>query len=230
MGDCSTNDAYAQDDLIRQRKRDEYQRNKEKYLKRAAKYQKDNKERVNELARKRWADDPEKYNAYKSQRRKEDGGKRREREREHYLKNKEKIDAYRREWYAANKERLAEYKRKHRAKKPELRRAAHQRRKANKAGLPNSFTGKDWQKCLDYFGGVCAACGCGDNLQMDHWVPLTAENCPGTILTNMIPLCSICNNSKKNKEAAKWAVNKFGESKGMEIVSKALAYFDDVMS
>jgi hypothetical protein len=110
-----------------------------------------------------------------------------------------------------------------------------QRRRARKEELPDTLTTEQWQVCIDYFGGCCAACGrppgLWHRLSLDHFIPLSSDNCPGTTVFNAIPLCSGeggCNNSKGNKDALEWATEKFGKRKGKQIVARILAYFSEL--
>lgn len=108
-----------------------------------------------------------------------------------------------------------------------------QRRKARKAKLADSFTQEDWGQCLDYFSGTCAACGTLPTLfirlEMDHYVPLSSPDCPGTVKGNMIPLCKSCNASKGNRDALEWAVERLGgKRKAKQFIKRVQAYFDSL--
>jgi hypothetical protein len=63
---------------------------------------------------------------------------------------------------------------------------------------------------------------------MDHWIPLSSPGCPGTVATNMVPLChgiGGCNNSKCDRDPQGWLLEKFGERKALEILERIPAYF-----
>jgi hypothetical protein len=86
-----------------------------------------------------------------------------------------------------------------------------------KRRLPDTFTEQDWQRALDYWDHKCAVCGrprgLWHTLAADHWVPLTSPECPGTVPTNIIPLChgeGGCNNSKGKKMPDAWLKQKLG--------------------
>jgi hypothetical protein len=58
---------------------------------------------------------------------------------------------------------------------------------------------------------------------------------PGTVPTNIVPLCHSdkgsrgrCNNSKHNRDAVKWLVERHGEAQSAEIIRRVEAYFDEV--
>lgn len=119
---------------------------------------------------------------------------------------------------------------------PEYNRARVSRRRARKIGLPDTWTDNDEQRCLEYFDHKCAVCGrprgLFHTLAMDHWIPLDSPNCPGTIPTNMIPLChgrGGCNNSKGKKMPHEWLVTKFGERKAKQIEKRIIDYFESIV-
>jgi hypothetical protein len=115
----------------------------------------------------------------------------------------------------------------------------HHRRFARLRGLPVNFTNLDWQRAKDYFNGCCAACGrqlrdlFGTHYPAkDHWIPLSHPDCPGTISTNIIPLChgiGGCNNSKKGNLPEVWLVERFGVRKGTQILTRIKTYFQWVI-
>lgn len=111
---------------------------------------------------------------------------------------------------------------------------ASQRRRARKLTLPDTLTMEEWVFALEYFHGCCAACGRqlmdlfgSHTVAMDHWIPLTSPDCPGTIASNIIPLChglNGCNNSKYNRDAFEWLVWKFGTNEAQRIMTKINGY------
>lgn len=122
-------------------------------------------------------------------------------------------------------------------KKRGLNRIVSGRRRAKIVSLPHEFTLRDWERCLAYFHNSCAVCGRSlKNSRMshaDHWIPLAASNCPGTIPTNIIPLCGGsdgCNNSKHKKQPLDWLADKFGEEFARKNLAEIEAYFEWVSS
>jgi hypothetical protein len=106
------------------------------------------------------------------------------------------------------------------------------KRRGRVHALPNTITPQDWIYTLDYFNGCCAVCGrpagLWHTMAMDHWIPVTSPLCPGTIPTNIIPLChgiDGCNNSKHNYDAVEWLNGKFGKRKAKQILERINAYF-----
>lgn len=113
--------------------------------------------------------------------------------------------------------------------------AAGQRRRAKKNNLPSGYRRKDWQNALIYFDGCCAVCGrpagLWHTLAADHWIPISSPDCPGTVPTNIVPLChglDGCNNSKSNREPVEWLLSKFGKQKTDTILKNIQAYFDSL--
>lgn len=175
--------------------------------------------------------------------------KRNKRAREHYLEN---IDAQRRkgkEYYQNNKGRVLIRCKTNRKKKPDLyaaiNNASGQRRRARKRSLPCGFTSRDWRTALDYFNHRCAACGepagLWTTLAMDHWIPIASPDCPGTIPSNIVPLChpkkgmpvgenAPCNLSKHNKLPDVWLKKRFGQKKAKEILERVHKYFEWINS
>lgn len=103
---------------------------------------------------------------------------------------------------------------------------------ARKRSLPDTFTERDWQRALEYWGYKCAVCGrprgLWHTLAADHWIPLTSPDCPGTIPTNIIPLChgeGGCNNSKRSKMPEVWLISKLGKKDGSQKLVEIDIYF-----
>lgn len=169
----------------------------------------------------------------------------RERKRTYRQENAERIREYERNRREVNAKQLREYIRIYRQanmtkiretickyrqtpKGKAVERAHGHRRRALKQSLPVSFTATDWQIALDYFGHACAVCGQGLMFYShgDHWIPLNAPDCPGTVPYNMVPLCSTCNTSKKDKPPAGWLAERFGKRKGQAILKRIEAFLD----
>lgn len=164
-----------------------------------------------------------------------------------YKKNKERDHQNSKRWSKKNPTRRNEHKRKwleknpdyHRAWKknnPEYLRIAQLKRRARKRELPSKFSVQDWHNCLTYWSNKCAVCGYCESdpnnkriLVSDHWIPLTSTDCPGTVLTNIIPLCQGkdgCNNSKSDSDPEKWLTIKFGIENAHNKLREIQDYFD----
>ncbi|TXH53008.1 MAG: hypothetical protein E6Q97_14375 [Desulfurellales bacterium] len=161
--------------------------------------------------------------------------------------NPEQVSEYDRRYYSENKERAREVARRRYAKHNEQMREYHKKwskenrdkanlnarlRHARKSARVHAFSEKDWQFALDYFGGCCAVCGrppgLFHTLAMDHWIPIAASDCPGTIPTNIVPLChgeNGCNNKKQSRDAEEWLVKEFGKRRGRQLAAKIQEFF-----
>lgn len=189
-------------DEINARKREQRAARGEEYRAVKRKWKQANRDRLNARARQQYAEDPEKF--------------------------KQRAD----KWKAANPDKVSEKQRRYRKENADKvrswARVNQHKRNARKAELPNTFTWEDWQKCLDHFGGRCAVCNCPPDLfhalEMDHWIPLSSKECPGTTPENMIPLCISCNSGKRDRKAEEWIVEKFGRRKGKTIINRIVAY------
>lgn len=137
-----------------------------------------------------------------------------------------------------HRQRRLEYHRQYR-KTPRGQRAAKasfHRYNARKNNLPDTFTLEQWERAISYFNDCCAACErpfydlFGERfLAMDHWIPISSPDCPGTVATNMVPLChgvDGCNNTKNQWPADEWLVSRFGKRKAKQILARIEAYFE----
>jgi hypothetical protein len=79
------------------------------------------------------------------------------------------------------------------------KRARNTIRNHKKRSLIFIWTEQNWIDCKAYFENKCAYCLSEDNITQDHFIPLNDENCPGTIVKNMVPACLKCNCSKQDK-------------------------------
>lgn len=61
-----------------------------------------------------------------------------------------------------------------------------------------------WLQAVADFGGRCAYCDGDKKLSQDHFIPLAAPNCPGTVPWNIVPACRSCNASKASRPAEQW--------------------------
>lgn len=160
-----------------------------------------------------------------------------QRRKEYHQKNKEYIVKKTKEWRINNPEKFkaqnAQYH-KDNPKTPEQNRVYRQRRAARKQELPRTFTPAQWQRAIEYFGGNCAVCerplnGLFHEAHADHWIPLSNPESPGTVATNIVPLCGQshgCNNSKHAHLPAQWLQTKFGKRLANKIIARVEQYFD----
>lgn len=117
-------------------------------------------------------------------------------------------------------------------------RVSYARRRSIDKNTSHQFSDTQWRFALEYFNYCCAVCGSqlnnllGDRFaSMDHWIPVTSPECPGTIATNIVPLChgiNGCNNSKGNSDPQTWLTKKFGARKASQILERIGRYFEEV--
>src|SRR5690606_39084474 len=101
-----------------------------------------------------------------------------------------------------------QYKRSKRGREVAL--LSTQRRRARKRQLPDTLTAEQWRLCVDYFDQRCVYCGSTGNMTIDHPIPLSAEHCPGTVATNVVPACTGCNCSKSDRDVRDFLTKRFG--------------------
>lgn len=110
------------------------------------------------------------------------------------------------------------------------RRVDHYR--LRKRALPNQYSAAERRRAMDYWSGTCAICGRPPGLwhtvALDHWVPISHPDCPGTIPTNMIPMChgnDGCNNHKHAKDPFQFLIQKFGKRRARKKLAEIEFFF-----
>lgn len=122
--------------------------------------------------------------------------------REYNEKNREDIRKKAREYYHDNKEARLEYGRRWAAENKDLRNAREQRRRSRKANVADDFTLEQWLDCVAHFEDNCAYCGSHGALQQEHVIPVCKDG--GYTVTNIIPACPPCNQSKNGADMEEW--------------------------
>jgi hypothetical protein len=163
---------------------------------------------------------------------------------EHHRNNRERDNEINRRWREAHSEQMSALNTAWYHRNREHRRAVSRewyrtspkarikklRYRTRKAELPNAFTGQDWQRALDYWHHVCAICGAQQGfwnpMSADHWIPLTWPECPGTVPTNMLPMCKCCNDGKAAHDPVQWLERKLGKRRAQYKLAEIEAYFD----
>lgn len=141
-----------------------------------------------------------------------------------------------RAWEAKNFERNLKNRREGRKKYAKENggklRAAWHRYESRKRGLPDDFTESDWQFALDHFYGRCAVCGRPPGffhkLALDHWIPISDPDCPGTVPHNIVPLChgvGGCNNRKRHTKPQEWLKQNYGAKEARAISNRVHGFF-----
>lgn len=103
--------------------------------------------------------------------------------------------------------------------------------RSNNYGLPSLLTVEDWLKVLEYWEYSCAICGETPKkaLCIDHWYPFTSPKCEGTVISNVIPLCSKCNSSKSDLDPLEWLLRHFPKADAYYKYSVIEAYRLSIM-
>ena len=125
-------------------------------------------------------------------------------------------------------QRGREYHQKH----PEIARRSYERRRAKKNGAPYDFTEEDWRYALTYWNQACAVCEAQDgfwhNIAQDHWIALSLPDTPGTVPSNILPLCNKnfgCNQRKGVKDGWTFLIERLGKRKAKAKLKEIEAYF-----
>jgi hypothetical protein len=159
-----------------------------------------------------------------------------ERSRKYYLATRDYQRQKRKEWRQNNYDEYRAYNEQWAKDNPEKVKAMTKkrdiRRRARERGLPDDFTLADWESCVEYWDRKCAICGRSPDdvlaLAADHWIPLKHPNCPGTVITNMVPLCdgkTGCNTTKHARNVVEWLLEKFGEEFANQKLAEVEAFF-----
>src|SRR5258708_28558449 len=165
--------------------------------------------------------------------------KSREATRNWTIKHHEDVKKYAREYGYIHREQRRIYSSRYSKENPQKQNIRTHRRRARRCSLPDTFTFEQWMYCLAFFDNRCAVCGrpigLWHTLTQDHWIPLSNPNSPGTISTNIIPLCHSrkdgefgCNNMKYNRDALEWLTDKYGLRRAKQIADRIQAYFDSL--
>lgn len=153
-------------------------------------------------------------------------------------RNREELRKKGRAYSKANRQKHKERSRQWRQNNPDKARLTKHRRRTRERSLPYTFTLDQQERMFNYFDHSCAVCGIPQDmftpLELDHWIPLNSDDCPGTVATNMIPLCGNrhgfanltgCNPSKSDKHPLDWLIDTHGNRKGRAIYDRIQAYF-----
>lgn len=194
---------------------------------------------IREYKRKYRQNNFEKVDSYQKEYRQSHADAKREYNKQYYSEHADKIRRQKREYRRKNAAEICEYGRHWRKVNPRKQAVGAQRKRARKRELPNNFTSTNWESCLKYFEHKCAVCGRPAGLwhfiAMDHWIPLSSPNCPGTVATNIAPLCHHkqggsdgCNNSKSSRDPIAWLTEQYGNAKANRIMNKIAEYFNSL--
>lgn len=229
--DCYKQYSIQKKDVLREKRRQYRLANVDRLRERDRAYNAVHRETILARHREYYAENVDRFHDYYVA----NAPKKREYNRRYYADNKHRLASHRRDlnrkYRVLKREYLSEQNRIYRTTNADLIRARNHRRYARLRGLEDTLTAQDWRAALQYFDGHCAVCGrppgLWHTLSADHWVPLTSPDCPGTVPWNIVPLChgvDGCNNSKGNRNAREWLVEKFGKRKGRAIQNRIEDY------
>ena len=94
-------------------------------------------------------------------------------------------------------------------KNPEKIKSYRANRYAHRRGAEGSHTDVEWVALCLLSKGICIYCQKPAKLTRDHFIPLS--NGGSNYIANIVPACSNCNSSKKNKppeETAQWMADR----------------------
>lgn len=84
--------------------------------------------------------------------------------------------------------------------------AKDHRKRSNRRGKPAAFSARDWLRIVYAFDFRCAYCKRsfyrkrGRGLTLEHIVPLSDPDSPGTVKANVICACQDCNEAKHEQD------------------------------
>ena len=185
------------------KQKDNYEANKDIISERGRGYYQVNKDKIKERNR-QW----QLNNIEKVKKRKQDKG--------------DIISLYQRQYYEANKEYYANHAKQYRKDNSEKLNLYKKLREARKQKLPSTLTVVQWEQLKEEFGNTCCYCGQVKKLTIEHFIPL--DRLGEMTINNILPACSSCNSSKKNKDFNEWYPSQEYYSKKRE--QKILKYLN----
>ena len=146
-----------------------------------------------------------------------------EKRKKYYQKNKEQISKKKKEYTEKNKVKYAKYHLEYARRNVDKCKIKQHKRKAKLKSLPSTLTKNQWDDTVSHFNNSCAYCGSEEQIQQEHFVPLSK----GGEFThnNIIPACMKCNCSKQDQDFFEWYPNHKNYSKKREkTILKYLGY------
>jgi len=80
-----------------------------------------------------------------------------------------------------------------------MKNAGWHRRRSKELEKPVIWSIKIKKEILSFWGEKCVYCN-GKYEHMDHYIPISWDNNPGTVPWNMVPACQHCNLTKNDKD------------------------------
>lgn len=194
--------------ICREKKREEYKRDPEKFRKISRNYALNHKDKISQRAKQKRRDDP-KYAAHRNQQTENWRERNRERAREYsrlyYLRHIERYRENDKKRYHGNKEyfrlKASRYIKTFEGK-ISIKKANFKRRIHEKQNHLVRYKPQDVEKRHEDFNNSCAYCGSVQKITLDHFIPISkgGPDCIG----NLIPACYSCNVSKSNHDPVTW--------------------------
>ncbi len=116
--------------------------------------------------------------------------------------HKEEMSLYQKDWYIKNKDKKDAANKAWFDSHPEMWTVYTSTRRALKAGIPETFPEKWWQKMIVFYGPYCMNPDCPreiskkNPLSHDHIIPISNQEHSSNSLLNSQILCKGCNSSK----------------------------------
>lgn len=148
--------------------------------------------------------------------------------RDYYNENKEELATKNKKYYEENREMYSErYKRYYRTPRgQEASKLSRHRRRIRVKGCINTLTDTQWENSKKHFEYKCAYCLSESKLTVDHFVPVAQGG--ELSIKNVIPACSSCNSSKKDRNFSDWYKGQdFYNEKQESMILKYLGYEDN---
>lgn len=137
------------------------------------------------------------HNCYTLTWQEENPEKKRDNYRRYYQRNQERIRQKQHIWCKKNREKHNANGCRWARENPKKNVARTARYFARKRLLPYTLTNRQMEEIVSGGGGRCFYCGNVDNLEFDHFVPLSAGG--GTTRANIVLACKRCNTQKGKK-------------------------------
>lgn len=97
---------------------------------------------------------------------------------------------------------------------------------------PKQFNTNQWKRALKHFRWHCAYCGVAftddNHPTVDHVIPLSHSETPGSVITNILPACASCNAAKHTSEVQAWLINRFGDDHATRVLTRIQSYFQSI--
>ena len=210
--------------MCRKCKHEKYMEKREHYINKSRKYYAENREVILSKSNEYRIQNKQHKKEYDKKYREVNKDKIKKRLKMYYEENKEKLNLYNKSYYQQNKDAIKEVNRKWKFNNLDKVRLSRKRRKNKWKELKADLTLQDWEYAKDYFGNACAYCGEKQELEQDHFVPVSKGG--EYTKANIIPSCRSCNASKNNSDFCKWYKTKDFYSKDRE--EKIIKYLMEV--